>query len=317
MRKRSAAARNRGALGVVALVVASASGCAEEARDKTTDELITVVQESDSFVTASTACDAAYNLGLRKATEAVDALSAALSIPAADCLVDALVAIGDVRAIEPLVGAFLGAVDDPFAEDGAKFASADDGLVAFGMAAVDPLLAIAATSEDELELDRVANVLGRIRDPRAEPFLIERLRTLSVALSATDLTDGIAKYEVTHSQEIVATALARIFSGQVDHLLPLLQSQETVAIAYGIIGLGQPGTEQELIDALKAYGDLTMAEFYLNAKNPGEPDLGSAAIEWAWWNGYELAPWSPQPNQVIFDGYWGALEDLPSPTATS
>lgn len=315
MCKRSAAARKRHALALLALVVASASGCAEDTHDKPTDELIAVVQESESFVSGSTACDAAYNLGLRKATEAVDALSTALSISAADCLVGALVAIGDVRAVEPLVGAF-GAVSDPFAEDGAEFESADDGLVAFGMAAVDPLLAIAATSEDELELDRVANVLGRIRDPRVEEFLIERLRALSAALSATDPTDGIAKYAVTHSQKIAATALARIFSDQVDHLLPLLRAKETVAIAYGLIGLGQPGTEQELIDALNAYGDLAMAEFYLNAKNPGDPDLGSAAIEWAWWNGYELAPWSPQPNQVIFDGYWGALEDLPSPAAT-
>jgi HEAT repeat protein len=315
MLKRSAAGvlrvtRKQQALVLLTLVVASTSSCAEHMRDRTTDELIAVVQESESFVSGESACDAAYNVGLRKATEAVDALIAALSISAADCLVDALAEIGDVRAVEPLVGAF-DAVPDPFAEDGAKFDSADEALVMVGTAAVDPLLDIAATSEDELELDRVANVLGRIRDPRAEAFLIERLKALSVVLSATDLTDGIAEYDVTHSQEIAATALARIFSDQVDHLIPLLQSKETVAIAYGLIGLGEPGTEGVLIDALKQYGDLTLAELYLNSNNPGEPDLDSAAVEWAWWNGYEMAPWHPQPNEVFFDGYWGALEDLP------
>lgn len=275
----------RFALVLLALIVASTSSCAQKMQDKSTAELIAIVQkgEYDSARGKGPACDAAYTLGLRKATEAVDTLIAALSTPAVDCMADALGQIGDVRAVEPLLGEFQ-APSSTFQEDGAQFDRADEALVTMGAAAVDPLLTIAA-SGDESVRDRVANVLGRIRDPRSEAFLIERLNT-------------------PNGNRIAAVALARIFSNEVEHLVPLLQSKETVAVAYGLVGLGRSETEAALSDALMRNGDLALANFYLNS---GNTSLRSAALEWTRVNGYELAPPSGIPGKAGAPSGWGDL----------
>jgi HEAT repeat protein len=283
-------------LAILALAIATTSSCGQ-IRDKSTAELIAIVQtgEYDAVRGKGPACDAAYNLGLRKATEAVDALIAGLSTPAVDCMADALGLVGDVRAVEPLLGAFDAvSTNDLFKEDKASFDTADEALVAIGAPAVDPLLTIAATG-DERTRDQVTYVLGRIRDPRAEAFLVDGLKTPN---ATADTTGPLA-----------ADALARIFGDQVDRLLPLLQSKETVAIAYGLVGLGHSGSEEALSDALMRFGDLSMASFYLNS---GNPTLRSAALEWASANGYQLALPTGIPGGTVAPPAWGGLGAGPS-----
>ncbi len=283
-------------LAIITLGVATTSSCAVHYDDLSTQELISLVQrgEYDSVRGKGPACDAAYNLGTRKATEAVDTLIAALSGAAVDCMALALGQIGDLRAVEPLVrtlelslfqvsGAHL------FQEDKMEFDSADEALVAIGAPAVDPLLTLAGTG-DENTRDLVTYLLGRIGDSRAEAFLLDRLKAPRASLNSTG--------------ELAADALARIFGDHIDRLLPLLQSKETVAIAYGLVGLGQAGTEVALSDALMQFGDLSLATFYLNAGNPA---LRSAALEWGLANDYELAPPTGVPGTADTPPGWGDI----------
>jgi PBS lyase HEAT-like repeat len=283
-------------LAVLVLVVASTASCAVHYDDLSTQELIAIVQrgEFDSARGSGPACDAAYNLGLRRATEAVDALIAALSGQAVDCMALALGQIGDPRAVEPLLGALGesgGPSGDFFDEDKMPFDSADEALVAIGAPAVEPLLAI-ADSGDEDTRDLATYVLGRIGDARAGAFLLERFKEPS----ATLLPMG----------QLEADALARIFGDQIDRLLPLLQSKETVAIAYGLVGLGRAGTEAALSEALMQFGDESLAEFYLNA---GNPELHDAALDWALANGYELALPTGIPGDTEAPPGWGDIGD--------
>lgn len=285
-------------LAMVVLVGATTGGCSWM-QDKTTAELISIVQTGEYSISGAgggPACDAASQLGWRKATEAVDALIAALSDPAGDCAALALGQIGDLRAVEPLLralgelkGGLSLSLAHPFDEDKATFHSADEALVAIGAPAVEPLLAIAGTG-DETTRDLVTYVLGRIRDPRAEAFLLGRLKSPGTTLTPTGLLE--------------ADALARVFGDEVDRLLPLLQSKETVAIAYGLVGLGQAGTEAALSDALMQFGDLDLATFYLNS---GNPDLRSAALDWAHANGYQLKLRTGIPGGTGAPPGWGDI----------
>ena len=168
-------------------------------------------------------------------------------------------------------------------------ACADEALVAIGAPAVDPLLSIAGTG-DEKTRDLVTYVLGRIGDARAEAFLLDRLNPPPAAMPPT--------------RELAADALARIFRDQVHRLLALLRSKETVAIAYGLVGLGQAGTEVALADALMQFGDLSLATFYLNS---GNSDLRSAALEWGLANDYELAPPTGVPGTADAPPGWGGI----------
>jgi HEAT repeat protein len=282
---------------LITLAVATTSGCGK-IEDKSTEELIAIVQQGEynAVKGSGPACGAAYNLGLRKATEAVDALVGGLSTPAVDCMALALGQIGDPRAVEPLLEALRtglpGFASDYrltqlflFEEDKAEYESADEALIAIGALAVDPLLTIAG-SGDELTRNLVTYVLGRIRDPRAEAYLIDGLK----AGATTSL--------------LAADALARIFGDEIDRLLPLLQSKETVTIAYGLVGLGHSGTEGALGDALMQSGDLGLAEFYLNSGNHA---LRTAALEWASANGYQLALPSGVPGGTVAPPGWGDL----------
>jgi HEAT repeat protein len=273
---------------------AATSSCAR-IQDKSTEELIALVQsgEYNSATGKGEACDAAYNLGLREATEAVDELIAALSGPAVDCTALALGQIGDLRAVEPLLTA-LGELREPslahpYEEDKMEFDSADEALVAIGAPAVESLLTIAASGDEDTR-DLVTYVLGRIRDSRAETYLLGRLKAPNAAKNSRG--------------QLEADALARIFADQTDHLLPLLQSKETVAIAYGLVGLGRPGTEAALSEALMQFGDEFLATFYLNA---GNDDLRSAALDWALANGYELKLQTEIPGDSADPPSWGAM----------
>ena len=80
-------------------------------------------------------------------------------------------------------------------------------------------------------------------------------------------------------------ALAVMYRNDVAKLLPWLQSQSTLPVYYGLIGLGKRGTEDELVEALETYGSEAMAEDYLNC---GSPKLEAAAKRWAEAHGYTV-----------------------------
>jgi hypothetical protein len=65
------------------------------------------------------------------------------------------------------------------------------------------------------------------------------------------------------------------------------------------IGVGQPGTENAMIDALNSLGDKDMAESFLRS---GNGSLAAAARSWARTNGYEIVESSPYVSTVR----WGS-----------
>lgn len=293
----------------VTFVAVALSGCLSPRYvDMNTEELISTVQggEYDEVRGKGPACDAASALGLRKAEAAVDVLIDALSGPAEDCMASALGQIGDPRAVEPLLDAMADeceGFDRKLRDDDTydvkdvclDFQSADDALIAIGNAAVDPLLALAGVgAEPQAELAVV--VLGEVGDSRAETYLVERLANYRSSTRET--------IEPEFVRRRAAEALAKIFRSHVESLLPRLQSQSTVGIAYGIIGLGQSSTEPDLIRALQTFGDLPLAEFYLNC---GRPSLEAAATDWGVEHGYTLRYPLPRIGGGTAPRGWGDL----------
>jgi HEAT repeat protein len=174
----------------------------------------------------------------------------------AEVAAQALGEIGDARAIKPLVayGAKNGEV-------------AGAALVAIGKPAVLPL--VNALDDEDVSVRRTAaDTLGKIGDRRA-------VKGLRGALA--DSEDSVWR--------AASDALALIHRSDVSPLLPWLRSQSTLRVYYGLIGLGKKGTEDELVEALEAFGSEAMAEDYLNC---GSERLESAARRWAEAHGYTV-----------------------------
>lgn len=73
-------------------------------------------------------------------------------------------------------------------------------------------------------------------------------------------------------------------------LAALKEGGVTTATVYGsVIGMGLPGAEDVLIEALSKSGDKPMAEMFLNC---GNSKLASAASDWAWRHGYQITTMS-------------------------
>ena len=326
------------------LVLSACGGGGYDAQGKSTDELIATLKDASKgnptddypdkgrMVTDSTTgvpfeirgprCNAARELGKRKTVSAVDVLIAALNDGRVDaCVVAPLGDIGDARAVLPLLDAFGDGVE--FEErPGEGFVMAqcewDDpklclpggdvsrALNAIGVAGLDQLIPLgdAATylaqkeactakphnvvaCRDYATRSVVTGVLGYLEDPRLEPTFIEWLKTPDFPSRATE-------------------ALAMTYRDDVDHLLPLLQSKETVDIARGIIGLGQAGTERALIDGLMKFGDEELAKVYLNC---GNGQLEAAAHDWASANGYWVRSIPTYGGSAA--EAWGALARTP------
>jgi hypothetical protein len=377
-------ARPSTALALVSLLVLSAcAGGGFDAKSKSIDELIATLEDAstgnptdknpthDMNVVggwnSGPRCDAAEELGKRKATAAVEALLAALLDGLVDsCAASALGQIGDARAVLPLLDAFERGVkldeSGKFDISGEGSNGADDlacdwydprpclprndvvrALNQLGSAASDQVVpqlldqAVATSwvtkeadcydgepndtfraSHDPVACAGLArigvafSVLADLRDPSAEPSLVDWLKdpgrehasdaaeVRSFGLQPGDLID--------HDPGM---ALLMLFGDDVDHLLPLLNSQETVDIAYAIVALGKAGTEGPLIDGLMRFGDVALAGHYLNC---GNDQLEAAAHDWAAANGYTVGPRWP-PTVTIGGGAsapsWGSFAAAP------
>jgi HEAT repeat protein len=180
----------------------------------------------------------------------------------ADDVAHALGTFRDPRA----VGVLLTRMAHPSSSEWTTKAMAD-ALVAIAGRGL-PRLLPQINSPDPSLRSATLEVLGRIGDRRAEPALVAALAKPDIARDASDV-------------------LAKMYANNVAHLLPLLHSKQTLAIAYGLIGLGKPGTEAALVAALMGLGDETLARFYLNC---GNNQLEQAAHDWAASHGYVVVP---------------------------
>lgn len=114
---------------------------------------------------------------------------------------------------------------------------------------------------------RAVQAIGELGTPAAKESLVQVMHT----------DPGNAR--------VAGYALARIFRKDVRPLLPLLQDSQNRPLAYALVDVGQKGTEDALVQALMSYGDLSLAEYYLNC---GSGKLEDAAHDWAYAHGYTV-----------------------------
>lgn len=284
-----------------AVIVTLGLGACDIYGGKSTDELIEIVRTETAD--AEDRCRAAVELGDRK--EEVSGLKAVMKSysrpdaeefqsgqwPVAGCVARALGQIGDPSAVKPMLEAWAVFEDEGANSNKYLFDEvARDAIAAMGAPAVPKLTAILKKWNVRLKEDPAAEysnsycnageALGRIGDPQTEPLLVDAL--------ANDCGRGVGE------------GVALMYRDDVDHLLPLLKSEETVDIAYGILGLGKPGTEPALRKALMRFGDEALALEYLNC---GNTELEAAAGEWAATNGYFV---TAQPGSATAS--WGSLK---------
>ncbi len=198
---------------------------------------------------------------------AVEPLIEALKLKSAtrrQVAAEALGAIGDARAVVPLIAY------GSRSYDASQVASA--ALAEIGKPAVKPLTASlnqAVEAEDREAAEMALATLGEIGDLRAVPAI--------TAAMQSDLPPV--------TWQAASDTLARLYRKDVPKLLAMLKSPETTRIYWGLIGLGRAGTVDELIAALNASGDETMAEDFLNS---GNSKLEDAGHDWADSHGYTI-----------------------------
>ncbi len=120
---------------------------------------------------------------------------------------------------------------------------------------------------------------------------LEALRSLGKigkeALPA--LIDTMARHQDLDFREEAAREIIDIKCAQ--FMIELLREDERLEVLGGVypqvISTGESGTEDALIEALNAYGDLNMARDFLESKNE---KLERAALDWMRRNGHNTPP---------------------------
>lgn len=254
----------RRAVALTAVVAALASACGGESVDDV------VARAKDSDLSTTQRCLAMIDLA-RKGEEGVAPLHELTDDPdprIARCAVKGIAEVEDPDAANALVP--LLEDDDPRVVAAALQALGRIGAGGrIGDPSVGPAIerlalrrgATPAKDRSGREVRRAAVVaLGRFGDPGARSTLVEVLSTDP----ANSRTAGVA--------------LARIFQEDVRPLLPLLDVRRDIALAFALVDVGQKGTEDALAAALKRYGGVELAEYYLNC---GNRTLEKAAVAWA------------------------------------
>ena len=139
--------------------------------------------------------------------------------------------------------------------------------------AIEPLIKALKDEDDDVR-QWAARALGTIGEPAVEPLF--------------KALEGEGKYV----QIRVAMALGYVNDPNVaEFLIEALKNKELkiIAGAYNFfIRRGEEGTEAILIEALNEYGNVYMAEDYLNC---GNNQLSKAARTWATSHGYTITEW--------------------------
>jgi HEAT repeat protein len=261
-----------------------------------------VTTATDTALTPAERCDAIEELAMdgEAAVAPLHALAADPSRRVAQCARKALSKIDDPEAAQAL----LLVLED---SDPAVAASAAEALGWIGdPIAVRPLARLLASPDPTL-VTKALQALGRIGDARsvraiekvalrrgatpAEDRAGRKLRWAAV-MALGDIGDPAAKDTLVTvlgtdpaNSMSAGVALARIFQDDVTPLLPLLDDRRNIALAYALVDVGQKGTEDALVAALDKYGDVDLAEYYLNC---GNRKLEKAAMTWAGEHGYEV-----------------------------
>jgi HEAT repeat protein len=226
--------------------------------------LIAAVKDPDSYVRQL----AVDTLGELRDPRAVLPLIAALKDKERFVKMSAASGLGrikDLRAVAPLVVALKDPDEDDEMQNSVPL-SAAMALGNFGEPGVKALIAALKTGDD------------RVRDCAATG--LELIGTPAVAPLITVLQDPIYNLHMYDVQMSAAWALRKSQDPRaVSALLALTKAMSSARSNYkSLIAQGKPGSEPELIGALFKSGDKTMAEVFLNCRNP---KLKAAAKAWA------------------------------------
>lgn len=203
---------------------------------------------------------------------AVDALASLLSRRNPDVVLLAIRQLSRPGAADA-VRAMTGALESPHRN---VVLAAVDALRAMGdQRAVPALERLALRRDAASAVDkalsgvrlRAVQAIGELGTPAAKDTLIRVMQT------------------DPPNARVAGYALARIFRKDVAPLLPLLQDSRNRPLAYALVDVGQKGTEDALAQALMSYGDVNLAEYYLNC---GNGKLEDAAHDWAYSHGYTV-----------------------------
>lgn len=275
----------------------------------------TIAKAQDSGLTPAQRCSAIRDLASEGArgVAPLGALAADPDPEVATCARESIADVDDPAAAKALEGLLA-------STDAGVLVSAADALGKIGKPTSTPSLASLLTSPDRRVVLAAVEALGRIGDPRAVPALnkvalrrgstraeerASRKARQAAVVALGDIGDAAARSTLVRvlstdpvSSRAAGTALARIYEPDVTPLLPLLQKRGNIALAYALVDVGQKGTEGALVTALHRYGDLDLAEYYLNC---GNDRLESAAVTWAGNHGYTVFT---QPG--VGGGQWGS-----------
>jgi HEAT repeat protein len=284
------------------------------------DPLIAVLEDEDVFVRLA-AVEALGKIGEASAVTSLTKTLWRSETPSGESLADvqtaaatALAAIGDPSAIKPLV---------QYTARGSLGEDLVPTIAEMGKPAVKPLLTILGQGPAR-QKQVAAQVLGEIGDPKAVkpllaysrkdetgkaalvvigrpavPALIQALGdpVIPIRATAAEVLGEIGDRRATKGLRealrdpenpvwhAASDALVLMNRKNVGKLLPWLESESTMPIYYGLIGLGKKSTEDELVEALERWGTESMAVDYLNC---GSPKLEAAAERWAEAHGYTV-----------------------------
>lgn len=252
-----------------------ASACGGESLDET------VAKANDTDLSAAERCAAIDDL-YWKGGEAVPALRDLADDPdltVALCAVQGLADVDDPEAKDDAADALGSLIEEGAEDDEPRLVLAElNALGGFGRTGASAVAAVErlalrrdSTPAGDKVLRKIRGAavvtLGRLGNPDAKATLVKVLSNDAA------------------NDEAAALALARIFRRDVTPLLPLLHQRSNLPLAYVLVDVGQRGTEDALVAVLDRYGDVDLAEYYLNC---GNRTLETAADSWADRHGYTV-----------------------------
>ncbi|MBZ0167411.1 MAG: HEAT repeat domain-containing protein [Candidatus Omnitrophica bacterium] len=192
--------------------------------------------------------------------------------------------------------------------DGWSWYDVKNELIAKGAGRLEEYAAL-LTHPDEHVRERMAIVLGALKDPRAIDLLVEALPSLK--MEALDLLENnfhwVAKSKMEKIHVLaVEERLGDLFNIHEEALKVLFYdmksgSRARINLAFSvIISFGKEETIADLISVLNRHGNKYMLDVYLNC---GKTELVAAARDWAERNGYNVMPGSP--NAMVI---WGSAK---------